>query len=492
MAEHGLFASPHATKRRRDTSDGLGQEAAERRPKRIIVIDDDDAPTSFQGDGSQGNPIMFTNWITGNIITTPSSHESIMISDSEEEHGVEDGPNEGHEHASSSRNSSIGRPYGSSFKPRISQHTSSPEMSVSRDLDNVTAHSPLGSTSRNRDLSLEEKYAYLDQLEELSNSDVDEASVNIHDDGDDDDDDDDDDCLIIYEEVKEPDLRIGPWTFSIKAEDDEEMLPELLLSQLSRVSTEPETPSSSQQSLDIGAAAGSSDRFNSSISSNTSALTLPYSDDPQNKTTSAMLCKGGSGIDEDTSIIIRKRLFWETHWALQAETLKRQWETHLLFIEGRRTNGCWLYKGPKLRNSRDVLSISVTFRCNGRSQKLTINLSLIGRLLAGHMTKQEKEGLIEHRWHASHLCGNWTCLNPIHINPEPGSINSSRNGCLPHKESPCDHTPPCMKHLKVRLSALRPFPGPTKADEARERIQHRGRNAYHFDGDEYDEFDEFN
>lgn len=64
------------------------------------------------------------------------------------------------------------------------------------------------------------------------------------------------------------------------------------------------------------------------------------------------------------------------------------------------------------------------------------------------MTKDQKQGFIDHRWHLSHLCGNWTCFNWHHMTVEPGSINVGRNGCFPYKNT-CKHDPPCMKSKKI-------------------------------------------
>jgi hypothetical protein len=66
------------------------------------------------------------------------------------------------------------------------------------------------------------------------------------------------------------------------------------------------------------------------------------------------------------------------------------------------------------------------------------------------MTKQQKDGFINNQWHLSHLCGNWTCLNPGHTTVEPGSINIKRNNCFSHR-SGCPHDPKCIKEKKVPL-----------------------------------------
>jgi hypothetical protein len=66
------------------------------------------------------------------------------------------------------------------------------------------------------------------------------------------------------------------------------------------------------------------------------------------------------------------------------------------------------------------------------------------------MNKQQKDGFINKQWHLSHLCGNWTCLNPGHTTVEPGSINIKRNNCFSHR-SGCPHDPECKKEKKVPL-----------------------------------------
>lgn len=68
------------------------------------------------------------------------------------------------------------------------------------------------------------------------------------------------------------------------------------------------------------------------------------------------------------------------------------------------------------------------------------------------MNKQQKDGFINKQWHLSHLCGNWTCLNPAHTTVEPGNVNISRNKCFSHRVG-CLHQPPCIKEKKVPLGA---------------------------------------
>lgn len=77
---------------------------------------------------------------------------------------------------------------------------------------------------------------------------------------------------------------------------------------------------------------------------------------------------------------------------------------------------------------------------------------MVSKLLLDKLTKQQKDGFISKQWHLSHLCGNWTCLNPAHTTVEPGAMNVSRNNCFSHR-SGCGHNPQCMKDKKVFLDA---------------------------------------
>ncbi|KAF2271653.1 uncharacterized protein EI97DRAFT_504800 [Westerdykella ornata] len=112
---------------------------------------------------------------------------------------------------------------------------------------------------------------------------------------------------------------------------------------------------------------------------------------------------------------------------------------------------CWLYPGPT-HVWQSALKIYVTFSCEGRTYKYTINAGFVALLVHGLLTEAFKEGIIKHRWHASHLCGNWRCTNPMHLVAEPGGVNSRRNLCFYGHLSTCDHDPPCLKHLKLKES----------------------------------------
>jgi hypothetical protein len=112
---------------------------------------------------------------------------------------------------------------------------------------------------------------------------------------------------------------------------------------------------------------------------------------------------------------------------------------------------CWLYSGP-VREGQRSLRMNVVFREEEhpfRRFLYSANVSYISMMVDGYMTEEFKYGIINHSWHASHLCGNWVCTNPRHIIAEDGAYNSSRNPCFHGKNDNCIHSPPCRKHLRV-------------------------------------------
>ncbi|CAF9938611.1 hypothetical protein IMSHALPRED_001022 [Imshaugia aleurites] len=86
----------------------------------------------------------------------------------------------------------------------------------------------------------------------------------------------------------------------------------------------------------------------------------------------------------------------------------------------------------------------------GDRQRLTVNWGIIALIVRQKLTDAQKDGFINHKWHLSHLCGNWTCCNWRHFTVESGPINVSRNGCF-NSSSKCAHHPPCMKEKKRQL-----------------------------------------
>ncbi|KAH6665477.1 hypothetical protein B0J14DRAFT_569080 [Halenospora varia] len=119
---------------------------------------------------------------------------------------------------------------------------------------------------------------------------------------------------------------------------------------------------------------------------------------------------------------------------------------------------CWFHPSPppaRLTASgliRPCGNISKRFRWNGdgKTHSLVLNYGIVVKLLYNTMTKQQQDGFIYRQWHLSHLCGNWTCLNPRHTTVEPGAVNLSRNNCFSHRAG-CLHKPACLKELKMPL-----------------------------------------
>src|SRR6266536_2788261 len=138
----------------------------------------------------------------------------------------------------------------------------------------------------------------------------------------------------------------------------------------------------------------------------------------------------------------------------------RRWiaKTHALLDAFREDDDCWLHPSPPCARPssagipRPCGKITKTFVWQDHIGKhsLRLNYGIASKLANHKMNKQQKDGFINKQWHLSHLCGNWTCLNPAHTTVEPGNINLSRNNCFSHR-SGCLHTPPCMKDKKVPL-----------------------------------------
>ena len=135
-------------------------------------------------------------------------------------------------------------------------------------------------------------------------------------------------------------------------------------------------------------------------------------------------------------------------------------KTNWLLDPFREDDDCWLHPSPPSA----LLSVSGASRPVGKLQKrftwkdkegkhsVVLNYGIVVKLVNYQMTKQQQDGFVNKQWHLSHLCGNWTCLNPAHTTVEPGHVNISRNNCFSHR-SGCLHTPKCLKDKKVALGA---------------------------------------
>ncbi|OAG06742.1 uncharacterized protein CC84DRAFT_1174671 [Paraphaeosphaeria sporulosa] len=152
----------------------------------------------------------------------------------------------------------------------------------------------------------------------------------------------------------------------------------------------------------------------------------------------------------------RKRLFFDTFHHLQRARLESSIQGYYSNIQsGISITECWLYTGSKLpKPPIQGLAMSVTLRCNGHTERLGLNPLMVKLLLDGNLSQEQIDGVVEHSWHTSHLCGNWTCFNTAHVVLEPGSVNSNRNACFHDIDGPCFHIPRCLKHLKLDKSLL--------------------------------------
>ncbi len=133
-------------------------------------------------------------------------------------------------------------------------------------------------------------------------------------------------------------------------------------------------------------------------------------------------------------------------------------------------NECWIHPSPPSPNKKGrpkgAVSRSFKWSDDTGEHRLWVNFGVVALLLEGLMTDVQKDGFIEERWHLSHLCGNWLCLNTSHFTVEPGSVNVGRNCCFTHRNG-CSHMPRCMKDKKRKpltpaLASLYGLEGPTK------------------------------
>ncbi|TVY60910.1 hypothetical protein LSUE1_G009866, partial [Lachnellula suecica] len=157
----------------------------------------------------------------------------------------------------------------------------------------------------------------------------------------------------------------------------------------------------------------------------------------------------------------RKRIFVGGRSGKLMDDMKKWWhKTEWLLDPFREDDDCWLHPNPppaRRGASGQQLpcgTISKVFQWQDQKGRhtLVVNYGIVCKLLYYDMTKQQKDGFINRSFHVSHLCGNWTCINPVHTVIEPGEVNISRNNCFSHR-SGCLHNPPCLKDKKVPLGS---------------------------------------
>ncbi|MCJ1390992.1 hypothetical protein MMC18_003853 [Xylographa bjoerkii] len=175
------------------------------------------------------------------------------------------------------------------------------------------------------------------------------------------------------------------------------------------------------------------------------------------------------------SVEDRKRYFIETPPAHMVREMKKRVADIYGILDPQRSDGeCWLHPKPPLPYG----SIRYNFHWKDQNscQALSVNFGVIALLVESSLTEHQQKGYINNAWHLSHLCGNWTCCNWRHFTVEKGSINIQRNACFIHRNG-CIHNPPCMKHLKRRLSFATsptskvPLPGETLGAVPGEKAQ---------------------
>ncbi|KAI9050288.1 hypothetical protein LZ554_005455 [Drepanopeziza brunnea f. sp. 'monogermtubi'] len=133
-------------------------------------------------------------------------------------------------------------------------------------------------------------------------------------------------------------------------------------------------------------------------------------------------------------------------------------KTNWLLDPFRENDDCWLHPSPPparigaggMLQPVGKLQKRFTWRDSHGKHSIALNYGIANKIVNYKMTKQQEDGFINKRWHLSHLCGNWVCLNPNHTTVEPGQVNCGRNNCFMHR-SGCHHSPQCMKDKKFAL-----------------------------------------
>lgn len=182
------------------------------------------------------------------------------------------------------------------------------------------------------------------------------------------------------------------------------------------------------------------------------------------------------------SCVDRKRIIADPRRPQSLTRAMKAWiaQTHAILDPFRTPGECWFHPSPPpprtspsgLRPNGNIKRSFAWTDDIGR-HSLVLNFGICSKLIYLKMNKQQRDGWIQQQWHLSHLCGNWSCVNPRHTTVEAGALNSGRNACFAHRDG-CIHVPRCMKELKAALGAdgkLLP-----RGDEVEERV----RRVYHW------------
>ena len=303
-----------------------------------------------------------------------------------------------------------------------------------------------------------------DMLDSSNHSQRVNAEYDSQDPGSEEDSEVDDDCVITYEIISSQGLSKQPWTVSVKKElTDDDEVPDLTFSQDTAISANVDKVDSPRPGLGFSRSAWLGiDKASDSLPLPKTSLkkssvaerdhnSLPNPDNPQ-----AIVFEDEINWDERLPTEKRKHLFYRVYWHMQRAKLEKLVSRYHNSIQGEKTaNGCWLYDRPCMTGGRS-LSMKIQFKHDNKIQALSVSTHFVTMLLKGLLTSDHIEGIVNHGWNASHLCGNWTCMNPAHIYPEPWSVNISRNPCFKDRFGLCDHQPQCKKYLKLDLEYGRP------------------------------------
>lgn len=396
-----------------------------------IVLDDDDEHPSGKGAGTQDEPIYFPEWITGSLISKTDHGRYFEIEDDE--------------HVDNYFTTSEGEP----------SRSPSPVTTANKNLPLNRFNTPANEASDGNDNgecwnSLWQRAAAryaarrTSQLKTAINKPMESGEL-------DDKHDVDNDHNTRHDGAAD----IGPFAdrahtrLSTPSEDSEDDFPTLTFSQSSQLTESPSTPTSSQSQIEN---AGSEDPESREI---------PFHCVPDEP-----ICAGSDTSNDDLrenarnekerikrlkeeALKEKKRAFYMEWAPANLKTL----ETRLQKYRPLYTNpgSCWLYPGSVGVDHR-TLDCKLTFKINDRGSRYnyTVNMGFIAILLQGQLCQNSIDGIINHAWHASHLCGNWTCTNPEHLVAEPGRTNLDRNNCLHGRRSVCNHQPRCMTGLKIK------------------------------------------
>lgn len=386
-------------------------------PKEIVVLEEGDEPATLRkGTGTEDDPITLTEWVTGNVISQIDSRANIVISDDEDDDSVDQDlfP----------RDSSplpLEAP-----GPSLEEHICDSHLSISG--------------------------SHHDARSEAPDDGIDTDFAIIIDDDDDDDDDNEGDYAELAKKIP---LWTG-WYDIVKEEGQEDEAPGLTFSQDS-IASERTEASFSPQGL-------------SNLPDHHPCLELEQASktiggqvnqplDRLQEFRDALEQKKRRIAEKSQQNKVKKRLFYYTYGPGQMmDTLKAKMRNIFEHIpEKRSQHDCWIYQG-RLPLSKNAIRASLSFKHEGILYKVQSHFGFIAMLAEGLMTEKAKEGIIEEQWHASHLCGNWTCVNPRHISPEPGTINSQRNFCLGNANRTCLHIPRCLQQLKIKGDLRPPVP----------------------------------